>query len=86
MRKKTDYEVKLTIGLYGIAITELYDPEGLIEMDLQSNDVHDWYDTWIRPLMDDELEVGTWHLKGTMTAFEDDCKYTLDYQMPDQAV
>lgn len=79
--KKAPYEVWITIGLYGIAITEFDEPEGILELHLETSGIHEWYDWLIEPLAGD-LETGQWHLKGTITASEDDCKYTVDYAMP----
>ena len=79
--KKVPYELWITIGLYGIAVTEFDEPEGILEHHLDNSGIHDWFDNWIEPEVK-EIETGEWHLKGTISASEDDCKYTVDYMMP----
>lgn len=82
MVKKVPYEIWITIGLYGIAITEYDEPEGILSLDLDTSGVHEWFDRWIESKPEGELEVGEWHIKGTISASEDDCEYTIDYAMP----
>ena len=78
---KSTFEVWLTIGLFGVAITEYDDPDGLLEGDLNTTGVDQWMENWVNPQTENGLEAGNWHLKGTINSI--DFSYTIDYAMPD---
>ncbi|MCW7552675.1 hypothetical protein NX722_28610 [Endozoicomonas gorgoniicola] len=79
--KKYMFEVWLTIGLFGVAITDYDDPDGALEGNLNAIGIENWIENWIKPQTENGLEVGNWHLKGTIDAT--DFSYTIDYAMPD---
>lgn len=80
MFRTEPYEIKLVVGMYGIAVTDIDDPTGIVEEHIALSGIEEWFDQWINK--DQTIEEGTWHIKGTFKANEYDCVYVADYVMP----
>ena len=73
------YEIFLAVGIVGVALMHIDEPEGILEMDIMNTGIQDWFDDCITPAIDKALDTGEWHLIGKLKTGEDDIVYTVDY-------
>ena len=76
--RKLPYEVTLMVGMYGVAILDINEPAGVIELHLQNSGYDEWYHEWIIPVLKGELKTGKWVIRGLVLAEKDDLDYTVD--------
>ena len=77
------YEIFLAVGIVGVALMHIDEPEGILEMDIRNTGIEDWFVCCITPAMEQQhdkaLDTGEWHLIGKLKTGEDDIVYTVDY-------
>lgn len=77
--RTASYEVILAVGIYGVALMDIDEPEGIMEMDILNTGIQEWFDDCIIPAIDKALDTGVWRLIGKLKTGEDDIVYTVDH-------